>query len=177
MCLAQTRCQTCPCLIDPEAIVVDDDADPFCLNPARERIATGAYIGSLSTIARHTDSTWLVRLSRERATPASPSATEVPASKLQVRSRPSPGEELDLTARVKPTNVELGIGAGAGAHVFPSERAKGRSRTRSAVSFAHALATAGAIGGTPGSPTPVGFSEDGTMCTSTFGISPMRSWR
>ena len=44
-------------------------------------------------------------------------------------------------------------------------------------SFGQALATAGPIGGTPGSPTPVGFSVDGTMCTSTSGISLMRSTR
>ncbi len=36
-----------------------------------------------------------------------------------------------------------------------------------------ASATAGAIGGTPGSPTPPGASLLCTMCTSTFGISFM----
>jgi hypothetical protein len=30
------------------------------------------------------------------------------------------------------------------------------------------------MGATPGSPTPVGASDDCTMCTSTFGISSMR---
>ena len=40
-----------------------------------------------------------------------------------------------------------------------------------------ALATAGAIGGTPGSPTPVGFSVERTIVTSTCGISWMRSER
>ena len=44
-------------------------------------------------------------------------------------------------------------------------------------SFAIALATAGPSGGTPGSPTPVGFSVDATMATSTSGISLMRSER
>jgi len=39
------------------------------------------------------------------------------------------------------------------------------------------LATAGPVGGTPGSPTPVGFSVDATMVTSISGISPMRSDR
>lgn len=38
-----------------------------------------------------------------------------------------------------------------------------------------ALATAGPIGGTPGSPTPVGGSSDGTMCTSTRGICSILS--
>ena len=42
---------------------------------------------------------------------------------------------------------------------------------------ASALATAGPIGGTPGSPTPVGFSADLTIVTSTSGISLMRSDR
>ncbi len=40
-----------------------------------------------------------------------------------------------------------------------------------------ALATAGPIGGTPGSPTPVGFSVERTIVTSTSGISWMRSER
>jgi len=34
-----------------------------------------------------------------------------------------------------------------------------------------------AISGVPGSPMPVGFSFEGTMCTSTSGISLMRSTR
>ncbi len=38
-----------------------------------------------------------------------------------------------------------------------------------------ALATAGPIGGVPGSPTPLGFFVDGTMCTSIAGIWLMRS--
>ena len=38
-----------------------------------------------------------------------------------------------------------------------------------------ALATAGPIGGTPGSPTPVGRSLEGTMCTSTSGMTSIRS--
>ena len=62
-------------------------------------------------------------------------------------------------------------------HAFGTKREKGRSRMRWPVSLAQALPTAGAIGGTPGSPTPVGFSSDGTMNTSTFGISLMRKTR
>jgi hypothetical protein len=38
-----------------------------------------------------------------------------------------------------------------------------------------AFATAGAITGVAGSPTPVGFSDEGTMCVSTRGISLIRS--
>src|ERR1700729_3029392 len=40
-----------------------------------------------------------------------------------------------------------------------------------------ALATAGPTGATPGSPTPVGGAVEGTMYTSTLGISFMRSTR
>jgi hypothetical protein len=53
--------------------------------------------------------------------------------------------------------------------------AKGRTRSRLPVAANTALATAGPIGATPGSPTPVGASDDDTICTSTFGISSMRS--
>src|SRR5207253_2098802 len=56
-------------------------------------------------------------------------------------------------------------------------RAKGKRRTRRPVRWNRALATAGAIGGTPGSPTPVGAAADGTMWTSTAGICSMRSGR
>ena len=53
----------------------------------------------------------------------------------------------------------------------------GSDSGRSRPSRASALATAGPIGGTPGSPTPVGFSVDATILTSTSGISLMRSER
>ncbi|CPR03233.1 Uncharacterised protein [Bordetella pertussis] len=43
------------------------------------------------------------------------------------------------------------------------------------VAWAMALARAGASGGTPGSPTPVGGCVDGAICTSTAGISARRS--
>ena len=43
---------------------------------------------------------------------------------------------------------------------------KGSWRTGWPVSFRQALATAGPIGGTPGSPTPVGASVDGMTATS-----------
>ena len=56
--------------------------------------------------------------------------------------------------------------------VLPSGSTRGRLPVRAKM----ALATAGAMGGVPGSPTPVGLSAaDGTMCTSTAGISDMRS--
>ena len=37
--------------------------------------------------------------------------------------------------------------------------------------------SAAITGGTPGSPTPVGFSAEGMMCTSTAGMSLMRRAR
>ena len=50
-------------------------------------------------------------------------------------------------------------------------RANGRRVTTGPPARATALATAGASGGTPGSPTPVGAAVLGTMNTSTAGIS------
>jgi hypothetical protein len=58
-----------------------------------------------------------------------------------------------------------------------SWRANGKRRTRWPVSLNTAFATAAASGGTPGSPTPVGSAWLGTMCTSTRGMSSMRSTR
>ena len=49
--------------------------------------------------------------------------------------------------------------------------AVGNRRTRRPVAAKTAFATAGAIGGSPGSPTPPGGSSVGTMCTSIVGIS------
>jgi hypothetical protein len=51
----------------------------------------------------------------------------------------------------------------------------GNDRTRLPVSAKSAFATAGAIGGTGGSPVPVGNSRLGTMCTSMTGISLIRN--
>ena len=51
----------------------------------------------------------------------------------------------------------------------------GSRRTRLPVAAKIALATAGATGGTPGSPTPVGCSVLGTMYTSIAGDSNMRT--
>ena len=56
-------------------------------------------------------------------------------------------------------------------------RVSGSRRMRGPPSRATALTTAGASGGTPGSPTPVGAAVLGTMCTSTAGISWIRSDR
>ena len=54
-------------------------------------------------------------------------------------------------------------------------RAEGMRRSRFPVAANRAFATAGATGGTPGSPTPPGFSVLGTMKTSTAGIASRRS--
>ena len=51
----------------------------------------------------------------------------------------------------------------------------GSERSRLPVAAKMAFEIAGATAGTPGSPTPVGGSDEGTMCTSTFGMSLMRS--
>ena len=53
----------------------------------------------------------------------------------------------------------------------------GSERRRVPVSVYTALATAGAIGGSPGSPIPDGTSRLGTMCVSITGHSSMRSRR
>lgn len=54
-------------------------------------------------------------------------------------------------------------------------RRNGSRRTRLPVSAKYALATAGAIGGTPGSPTPIGAADERTMCRSMLGMSSIRS--
>ncbi len=51
----------------------------------------------------------------------------------------------------------------------------GSTRRRLSVAAKTALATAGPIGATPGSPTPLGGSADCTIWTSTFGMASMRS--
>src|SRR5258708_209601 len=65
-------------------------------------------------------------------------------------------------------------------HEFTSSRARslariGSLRMRLPVTAKIAFASAGATGGTPGSPTPVGFSVLGTICTSISGDSKIRS--
>jgi len=54
---------------------------------------------------------------------------------------------------------------------------RGRRVMTCPVMAASALATAGAMGGVPGSPTPEGALVDATMCTSTSGMASMRSTR
>lgn len=51
----------------------------------------------------------------------------------------------------------------------------GRTLTRRPLAAEMALASAGAAGGVPGSPTPVGASDDWTICTSMAPMSPIRS--
>ena len=101
------------------------------------------------------------------------------------------GRDPDLVTRRTDTSaparchaIPLGGETGRGRRPPPTARSRARTlreltaaalRRRLPVAAASALATAGAIGGTPGSPTPVGLAVDGTMCTSTVGISLMRS--
>ena len=55
------------------------------------------------------------------------------------------------------------------ASVIPSPD-NGSALTGFPFASASAFANAGAIGGVPGSPTPVGFALEGRMCTSIAGI-------
>src|SRR5260221_12908997 len=59
----------------------------------------------------------------------------------------------------------------------PHESLSGSRRSLCPVAAKTAVATAGPTGWTPGSPTPLGRSVLGTMCTSTTGISWRRSGR
>ena len=83
-----------------------------------------------------------------------------------------------------PGSVRASMGSGparaAGGPAFAqavpnSWRLNGSTRTRLPVAANTAFASAGPIGGTPGSPTPVGASVEGTMWTSTLGISAIVS--
>ncbi|MNY66940.1 hypothetical protein D3C86_2044410 [compost metagenome] len=51
----------------------------------------------------------------------------------------------------------------------------GKRRMRLPVAAAKAFTTAGASGGTGGSPIPLGAVAEGRICTSTLGISAMRN--
>ncbi len=68
-----------------------------------------------------------------------------------------------------------GAAGGRLAQALAKEVGKGRLYRRCPVAAKIALASAGPMGATPGSPTPVGASPEGTMCTSTLGISAIRS--
>ena len=57
---------------------------------------------------------------------------------------------------------------------YADDRSNGSLRNRLPVSAATALAIAGAIAGTPGSPRPVGGSTLGTKYTATGGASVIR---
>ncbi len=57
---------------------------------------------------------------------------------------------------------------------YASDKSNGSLRRRLPVNAATALAIAGAMGGTPGSPRPVGGSSLGTKYTATDGASVIR---
>jgi hypothetical protein len=65
----------------------------------------------------------------------------------------------------------LKFGSATSANSTAGQAPSGRRRTGVPVSANSALATAGAMTGTAGSPTPVGALPDGTMCTSMTGVS------
>src|SRR5579863_565055 len=81
-----------------------------------------------------------------------------------LRHRPNP---------VRHTSADAPDEQGTGSNVRASSlytnpfRASGNSLTRFPVAANTALQIAGAIGGTPGSPTPAGAAMLSTMCTST----------
>src|SRR5213596_3216899 len=96
-----------------------------------------------------------------------------PFDPLSLRERgDSVRPSFPLSRRERGTGGEDPESGGGGAHTtFPI----GSFLMRFPVAAKIACATAGAIGGVPGSPTPPCASVLGTMYTSTFGISARRS--
>ena len=82
--------------------------------------------------------------------------TKGAAALREHRRRPEPRDrrQTDDERHARPHDVRVPAGA---------SRANGSRRTRWPVSWKNAFATAGAMGGTPGSPTPVGAAPEGTM--------------
>ena len=87
------------------------------------------------------------------------------------------GDEGEAVALIRPATDRRQHFAVLAVHAQAASSAglKGRRVRCLPVAAAMALATAGAAGGTPGSPMPVGAALEGTICTSTTGISWMRS--
>jgi len=88
----------------------------------------------------------------------------------------SPRDAIESMGRDPAVCPDWKIAAGlrAKARTYAAERSSGSLRKYLPVKQATALATAGAIGGTPGSPRPVGGSLLGTKCTATGGASLIR---
>ena len=115
------------------------------------------FFGRCSQFAPHRE--WRPRLARQAADGLPPfggRAVEGAPEELVFGLAYEPGQAVGPQALLK------------------SWRLNGRTRTRFPVRAKTAFATAGPIGGTPGSPTPEGSSVDGTMWTSTSGISSSR---
>jgi hypothetical protein len=74
----------------------------------------------------------------------------------------------------EPIDHRVGVATSTSAYAL-NPFANGSTRTRRPVAAATALASAGPIGGVPGSPTPVGEAVEGRICTSTRGIRSIRS--
>lgn len=87
------------------------------------------------------------------------------------RSRPSTGSRLSTGSQAR---AEVRARAETQPR-FASWSAIGRRRMRVPVSAKMALQTAGAIGGTPGSPMPVKSAPDSMMATSMGGATLMRT--
>jgi hypothetical protein len=102
-------------------------------------------------------------------TTGSPAAGKVWSSLLRC---PSGSKRRPLPAASKMPRTGTPIRSG---DADAEARSKGSLRSRLPVSLNSALAKAGASGGRPGSPRPVGGSFEGTMCTSTCGMSFMRA--
>lgn len=131
---------------------MDCGRNPLAVNPLNPELARHQQVVALA---------WNGFKSRRPriVTPRSP-AERPPAQPGRLR--------LSVFLILRPNGVR-GAAAASGTHPRPT----GSRRMRLPVAAKMALARAGATGGTPGSPTPVGASVLGTMCTSTAGASPM----
>ncbi len=98
------------------------------------------------------------------------------AGRRQIGATPGDPYGRRRTSEGRPRRAgSRGAAGGRLAQALAKEVGKGRLYRRCPVAAKIALASAGPMGATPGSPTPVGASPEGTMCTSTLGISAIRS--
>ena len=87
------------------------------------------------------------------------------------------GRQNKEKSRVRFPGLNQPGNCAGGKHCQAKNSVAGNCRMRLPVAANIALATAGGPTGVPGSPTPVGASPEGTICTSIAGISFMRSTR
>ena len=86
-----------------------------------------------------------------------------------------PVVKLDPAAMNKALDAHRRSLEKAAVYIAAAPKSNGSLRKRLPVNLNNALAKAGASGGNPGSPMPVGASVDGTMWTSITGMSVMRA--